>query len=131
MGAGALPSLFSHIRVASPGAELAQFAVDVAADLLVVGTHGRTGIVRLLLGSVAHAVVTLAPCPVLVVRPKQLTEAPRLEPPCPQCLEARRQSDGTQLWCEQHRTKHGQRHTYHQTDRVGTETNFPLVFGRN
>ena len=38
------------------------------ADLLVVGSHGRSGIQRLLLGSVASHVVTHAPCPVLVVR---------------------------------------------------------------
>lgn len=39
------------------------------ADLLVVGTHGRTGLDRLLLGSVAGEVVDLAPCPVVTVRP--------------------------------------------------------------
>jgi nucleotide-binding universal stress UspA family protein len=38
------------------------------ADLLVVGSHGRTGIKKLLLGSVASHVVAHAPCPVLVVK---------------------------------------------------------------
>jgi nucleotide-binding universal stress UspA family protein len=38
------------------------------ADLVVIGTHGRTGLARLFLGSVAARVVTLAPCPVLTVR---------------------------------------------------------------
>lgn len=38
------------------------------ADLIVIGTHGRTGLPRLFLGSVAARVVTLAPCPVLTVR---------------------------------------------------------------
>jgi nucleotide-binding universal stress UspA family protein len=38
------------------------------ADLVVIGTHGRTGLTRFLLGSVAARVVTLAPCPVLTVR---------------------------------------------------------------
>jgi nucleotide-binding universal stress UspA family protein len=38
------------------------------ADLVVIGTHGRTGLTRLFLGSVAARVVTLAPCPVLTVR---------------------------------------------------------------
>ncbi|MFI5373604.1 MAG: universal stress protein [Candidatus Rokuibacteriota bacterium] len=38
------------------------------ADLLVIGTHGRSGLARLFLGSVASRLVTLAPCPVLTVR---------------------------------------------------------------
>jgi nucleotide-binding universal stress UspA family protein len=38
------------------------------ADLVVIGTHGRTGLTRFFLGSVAARVVTLAPCPVLTVR---------------------------------------------------------------
>jgi len=37
-------------------------------DLIVMGTHGRTGVARLLLGSVAEQVVRLAPCPVLTIR---------------------------------------------------------------
>jgi nucleotide-binding universal stress UspA family protein len=122
----------SHVRTHSPGREIAQLAVDLDADLVVVGTHGRSGLARLLLGSVAHAVVNLAPCPVLVVREKQLTpELPRLEPACPLCIEVRQRSAGRELWCEQHRERHGQRHTYHQRDRVGEETNFPLIFDRN
>lgn len=38
------------------------------ADLLVIGTHGRTGLTKILLGSVAERVLRLAPCPVLTVR---------------------------------------------------------------
>jgi len=41
---------------------------DRAYDLVVIGTHGRTGLGRVLLGSVAETVVRHAPCPVLVVR---------------------------------------------------------------
>jgi nucleotide-binding universal stress UspA family protein len=41
------------------------------ADLIVIGTHGRTGIQHVLLGSVAEKVVRLAPCPVLTVRPSR------------------------------------------------------------
>jgi|SRR5450432_1286988 len=118
----------SHIRTNTPSHAIAQIAADLEADLVVVGTQGRSGLALVLLGSVAHAVVTLAPCPVLVVRAKHLSLAPSIEPPCPRCLEARKQSGGNALWCEQHRAHHGQRHTYHQTDRVGQETNFPLVF---
>jgi universal stress protein family protein len=124
-------SVRPHLRLEAPAHELAQIASDLEADLVVVGTHGRRGVARLLLGSVAEAVVRLAPCPVLVVRPKALPEeVPRIEPPCPQCLEARRASSGAEYWCEQHRERHGQRHTYSQRDRVGTETEMPLTFRR-
>jgi len=43
-----------------------QFAVDVQADLVLVGTHGRTGLRRLMVGSVGEVVVRRAACPVLV-----------------------------------------------------------------
>jgi universal stress protein A len=44
-------------------------AKELGADLIVMGTHGRRGISRALLGSVAETVVRSAPCPVLTVRP--------------------------------------------------------------
>jgi nucleotide-binding universal stress UspA family protein len=43
-------------------------AADEGVDLIVMGTHGRTGLMRLLMGSVAEAVVRRAPCPVLTLR---------------------------------------------------------------
>lgn len=118
----------SHIRLEFAAEEIAQLAADVHADIIVVGTHGRRGLRRLFLGSVAEGVVRLAQCPVLVVRPKGETGAvPKIEPPCPRCVEARAASNGEVMWCEQHRERHGQRHTYHYENRVGTETNLPLV----
>jgi nucleotide-binding universal stress UspA family protein len=48
--------------------EIVALAVDERADLVVIGTHGRGGIDRALLGSVADRVVRLARCPVLTVR---------------------------------------------------------------
>ncbi len=47
---------------------IVQTAKEEQADLLVIATHGRTGLKHILLGSVAEKVVRLAPCPVLVVR---------------------------------------------------------------
>jgi hypothetical protein len=124
-----LQRVISHLRLEAPAEEIAQTAADLEADLVVVGTHGRRGISRLLLGSVAEAVVRLAPCPVFVVRPKALpAEVPQIEPPCPRCVEARVASAGKEYWCEQHRERHGQRHTYHQADLAGTETEMPLVY---
>lgn len=51
-----------------PGQRIADMARDGDADLVVLGTHGRTGLDRLLLGSTAEEVVKTAPCPVLTVR---------------------------------------------------------------
>ncbi len=50
------------------GAALTLVEVAESADLLVVGSHGRTGLSRLMVGSVAMACVQHAPCPVVVVR---------------------------------------------------------------
>jgi nucleotide-binding universal stress UspA family protein len=49
---------------------IAQAARARKADLVVIGTHGRTGVARLFLGSVASRVLAVAPCPVLTVRGK-------------------------------------------------------------
>ena len=53
-----------------PHERIAQAARAKRADVVVVGTHGRTGFSRLFLGSVASKVLTVAPCPVLTVRGK-------------------------------------------------------------
>ena len=55
----------------SPADEIVKYAREVHADIVVVGTHGRGGVSRLLMGSVAEHVVRNAPCPVLVVRPRE------------------------------------------------------------
>jgi len=52
----------------SPAEEIADYARDASIELIVVGTHGRTGVSHLLVGSVAERVVRIAPCPVLTVR---------------------------------------------------------------
>jgi nucleotide-binding universal stress UspA family protein len=48
---------------------IVEAATETRADLIVIGTHGRTGLSRLVIGSVAERVVRLAPCPVLTVKP--------------------------------------------------------------
>ncbi len=48
--------------------EIVDFALRVGAELIVLPSHGRTGLSRLLIGSVAERVVRLAHCPVLVLR---------------------------------------------------------------
>lgn len=56
------------VRNGPPAAEIIQAARDLPADLIIISTHGRTGLKHALLGSVAEHVVRAAPCPVLVVR---------------------------------------------------------------
>jgi len=51
-----------------PHERIAQAARSKKADMVVMGTHGRTGFAKLVLGSVASRVLTVAPCPVLTVR---------------------------------------------------------------
>lgn len=53
-----------------PYERIAQAARRKRADLVVIGTHGRTGFAKLFLGSVASRVLAIAPCPVLTVRGK-------------------------------------------------------------
>ncbi len=52
----------------APVEEILRVASEVSADLIVMGTHGRTGLARLLMGSVAEQVVRKARCPVLTVK---------------------------------------------------------------
>ena len=51
----------------SPAREIAHYASEHQIDLIVIGTHGRSGLSRMLIGSVAEKVVRMAPCPVLTV----------------------------------------------------------------
>ncbi len=63
---------FAEVRVSpSPAQAIVDYAKETHADVIVVGTHGRSGVSRLLMGSVAETVVRTAPCPVLVVRPRE------------------------------------------------------------
>lgn len=59
-----------------PFVEIIQAARKNHADLIVMGTHGRTGLSHLMMGSQAERVVRQAPCPVLTTRSPQHTFAP-------------------------------------------------------
>lgn len=61
---------FVHALIGNAADEILKLAEDVGADMVVIGSHGRTGLKRLLLGSVSEAVVRRARCPVIVARPK-------------------------------------------------------------
>jgi nucleotide-binding universal stress UspA family protein len=63
------PTVKSEMAVGQPANEIVAYARDHRIDLLVLGTHGRTGIEHALMGSVAERVVRKAHCPVLTVHP--------------------------------------------------------------
>ncbi len=69
------------VEAGSPAAQIVRYAGRCGADLIVVGTHGRTGVSRAILGSVAERVVRTAPCPVLTV-PMRFRQ-PEREMPAP------------------------------------------------
>lgn len=56
----------------TPSSEIVKYAEEEHFDLIVLGTHGRTGLEHVLFGSNAELVVRKAPCPVLTVRPKPM-----------------------------------------------------------
>ena len=58
----------SFVRVGNPVDEITRFVDEEKVSLVVMGTHGRTGLQHLLVGSVAERVVRTATCPVLTVR---------------------------------------------------------------
>ncbi len=68
----------SRVLSGDPAAEIVRHAREERCDLLVVGTHGRTGIARVVLGSVAERVARESPCPVLVVRDHGVLEREEL-----------------------------------------------------
>jgi nucleotide-binding universal stress UspA family protein len=57
------------VKRGEPGKQITAYAETHACDLIVLGTHGRTGVERALIGSIADKVVRLAKCPVMLVRP--------------------------------------------------------------
>ncbi len=61
-------SLVMAVRWGSPVEAIVAYAEDLRIDLLVIATHGRTGLSHVLLGSVAERIVRESPCPVLTIR---------------------------------------------------------------
>ena len=70
------------VRMGDPGQVASDRAEELGAELIVVGSHGRTGLTRLVLGSVAERVTRLAHCPVLVVKllPEKAPSAEAVQP---------------------------------------------------
>lgn len=67
----------TEVRSGRAAREIVAVATSRGTDLIVMGTHGRTGLGRLLMGSIAEEVVRKAPCPVLTVKePLVLADEP-------------------------------------------------------
>jgi nucleotide-binding universal stress UspA family protein len=125
---GREPPSFStviHVRVGRPADEIARLARDVEADLVLVGTDGRRGVERFMIGSVAERTLRLASCPVLVVRPKGYPHEEMPEPPCPACVERRRESGA--WWCDEHAAPREQPHAIQFSERFHYPN--PIWFG--
>lgn len=66
------------VRIGSPSKELVKIAEEEKVDLIVIATHGRTGLSQVFIGSVAERVIQHAPCPVLAIRiPKDALKSRR------------------------------------------------------
>lgn len=109
----------AHVRAGQPARSILQTAVDIDADLIVMGTHQRTRLESMLVGSVAEHVLRAAHCPVLVAVPKNYEGAEKsesIEPPCADCLVARQRTANQAYWCERHSRSYTQPHVYDPAD---------------
>lgn len=79
-----LEKIAVYVTTGNPSDCIVSLATAIDADLIVLGTHGRHGVERILLGSVAEEVVRRAPCGVFVIRPRDFLEGqklPEIQPP--------------------------------------------------
>jgi nucleotide-binding universal stress UspA family protein len=105
-----------YVTSGYPAERIVALATALDADLIVVGTHGRTGFKRIALGSVAEEVVRRAPCTVYVVRPRDFLggeKVPDIQPPLRPGEHALRQFEP--------------RPTYHYVTRNQTSTTMPVA----
>jgi nucleotide-binding universal stress UspA family protein len=65
-----------RLLTGDPAAAIVRVADEEHADMIVMGTHGRTGFLRMIMGSVAEVVVRKAACPVLTIKQPADQEAP-------------------------------------------------------
>lgn len=114
--AGTSLKVVAHVRSGNPAEVILETAAELGADVLVLGTHHRTGIARWVLGSVAEQVFRHAPCPVLIATPKASQRPTTIEPPCPDCVAARSASNDPAAWCERHSRMRLRPHVYTPSD---------------
>ena len=73
-------SVETHLTHGTPSREILKLAEREGIDLIVMGTHGRTGIDRFFTGSVAEKVIRLSPCPVLAIPPRRANKGTAANP---------------------------------------------------
>lgn len=61
----------ARVRVGNPASEIVELAQESQTDLIIISTHGKSGLLHVFMGSTAERVVRHAPCPVLVVRERE------------------------------------------------------------
>ena len=71
------PTLHTAVRWGGAVEAIVEYASEHKIDLIVISTHGRTGLSHVLLGSVAERIVREAPCPVLTIRDRQQSNPPQ------------------------------------------------------
>ncbi|HKU36552.1 MAG TPA: universal stress protein [Polyangiales bacterium] len=110
---GTTLKIVAHVRTGSPLDVILEEASALGTDLIVLGTHHRKGLEKLMLGSVAQRVVRDARCSVMIATPKQyVASRETAEPPCPDCVAARAASKDPQAWCERHSRPGLRMHVY-------------------
>lgn len=83
-GSPAVDRIAVYASEGQPADQIVALADEIDADLIVMGTHGRTGLERIMLGSVAEAVTRRAPCGVFIIRPRDFLRGeklPEVQPP--------------------------------------------------
>lgn len=64
-------NIIQEIRIGTDYEEIVNYSKEINADIIIIATHGRTGVLHTLLGSVAEKVIRFSKCPVLVISPKE------------------------------------------------------------
>lgn len=108
-------TVLGHFRLGAAAPMILRLAVDIAADIIVVGSHRSTLLRRWFSGSVSEAVARGAHCPVLIAMPKSYEGAESselVERSCTDCDEVRRASGDALGWCERHRRDYHEPHVY-------------------
>ncbi len=77
-GVPSIEKIAVYVTTGHPAERIVALATAIDADLIVLGTHGRTGLKRIVLGSVAEEVVRRAPCTVVVLRPSDFLDGEKV-----------------------------------------------------
>lgn len=99
-----------HLLFGPPVDEIVRLAGELKASLLVVGSRDLGRLTRLLVGSVAEALLRKAPCSVLLARAPKYAADARYSEVCADCLQAEAASGGAMLRCSRHALEYGRTH---------------------